>query len=375
MTRYRIISATRPMALRSTSSRLAGADAKHARALDQQEIGAGEPNAAGETDHQDARAPGDAAHAVLEYLAADRIEHHIGAAPIGDALDGVAERFASVEHQMIGAPPLRHREFVLAGGHRDHGRAEHLAHLDRGKANAAAGAVHQQHFTRLKLAAIDQRVIRRAVRGQKCRALGKVEGRRQRRQLRRRDDGLIGISAVPHLDDHPVADRDALHGTIDLDDLTRGLHAGSERQRWLQLILARRHQYIGKVDPGGMNGDAHLALRQRRRGKSLQTQTLGRTEFAADDRLRHQAALALRRCSASRISGIRSLPKYMSVLSMKMVGEPKPPRAITSSVFALSCSLIACSPIPAKNFRGSTLRLLQTSVSTASWEMSLSPPQ
>ena len=49
------------------------------------------------------RAPGDAAHAVLEHLAADRIEHHVGAAAVGDALDGVAERFASVEHQMIGA--------------------------------------------------------------------------------------------------------------------------------------------------------------------------------------------------------------------------------------------------------------------------------
>ena len=99
-----------------------------------------------------------------------------------------------------------------------------------------------------------------------------------------------------------------------------------------------------------MNGDTHLSRRERRGGKSFQTQALGRAEFAADDGFRHQAALALRRCSASRISGIRSLPKYMSVLSTKMVGEPKPPRAITSSVLALSWSLIACSPMPAKNF-------------------------
>ena len=141
---------------------------------------------------------------------------------------------------------------------------------------------------------------------------------------------------MPHLDDHSVADRDAISRAIDLDDLTRGLYAGCERQRRLELILARRHQYVGKVDPGGMNGDAHLAPRQRRRDKRLQTQTLGRTEFTADDRLRHQAALALRRCSASRISGIRSLPKYMSVLSTKIVGEPNPPRTMTSSVLALS---------------------------------------
>ena len=111
---------------------------------------------------------------------------------------------------MIGAPRLRDRQFLLARGGRDHGRAQHLAHLDRGEANAAAGAVHQQHLAGLNAAAIDQRVIGGAVAGQKRRALGIVEGRRQRRQLRRRHDGLIGIGAVPHLDDHPVADRDAL---------------------------------------------------------------------------------------------------------------------------------------------------------------------
>src|ERR1019366_8677596 len=140
-------------------------------------------------------------------------------------------------------------------------------------------------------------------------------------------------------------------------------------------IFAGCHQYVGKVDPGGLNGDAHLARRQRRGGKRFEPQALGRAEFATDHRLRHQAALALRRCSASRISGIRSLPKYISVLSMKMVGDPKPPRAITSSVLALSWSLIACSPIPAKNFCGSTPTRLQTSVSTASCEISLSSPQ
>ena len=99
---------------RISPHRFAGADAEHAGALDQQQIGAGEPDAAGETDHQQPRAPGDAAHAVLEHLAADGIEHHVGAAPVGDALDGVAERFAAIEHQMIGAPRLRHREFLFA---------------------------------------------------------------------------------------------------------------------------------------------------------------------------------------------------------------------------------------------------------------------
>src|SRR5258705_6392 len=195
--------------------------------------------------------------------------------------------------------------------------------------------MHQQHFARPNLAAIDQSVIRGTVGGEKCRALGVVESRWQWRELRWRKHGLIGVSPMPHLDDHLVADRDPGRA-VDLGHLARGFHAGRERQLGLELILAGRHQNVGKVDAGGMNGDAHLAWPERRRRKRLETQALGRAEVAAVDRPWHQAALALRRCNASRISGSRSLPKYISVLSTKMVGEPKPPRAITSSVLALS---------------------------------------
>src|SRR4029077_16601821 len=137
----------------------------------------------------------------------------------------------------------------------------------------------------------------------------------------------------------------------------------------------RRHQDIREIDPRGTNGDAHLPRRQRRCGKCFQAQVLGRPEFAADDGSRHQAARAFRRSSASRIKSMRSLPKYMSVLSTNIVGEPNPPRAITSSVLALSWSLIACWPMPSKNFTWSTPTFLQISVSTESCEISLSPPQ
>src|SRR6187397_1643975 len=153
---------------------------------------------------------------------------------------------------------------------------------------------------------------------------------------------------MPHLDDHAIADRDALR-RVDLDHIAGGFDARRKRQRRLELILARRHQDIGKIDSGGTDGDAHLPGRQRYSSKRFQAEALGRAELAADDGFRHQAARAFRRSSASRISGIRSLPKYMSVLPTKIVGEPKPPRAITSSVLALSWSLIACWPMPSKN--------------------------
>src|SRR5262249_10595303 len=157
-----------------------------------------------------------------------------------------------------------------------------------------------------------------------------------------------------------VADRNAVRA-IDLDDVARRFHARRERQIRLELILAGRHQHIREIDSRRTDRDPHLPRRQRRRVETFQPQAAGRPELTADDLARHQAARSLRRASASRSSGRRSLPKYMSVLSRKMVGEPKPPRAITSSVLALSWSLIGCWPMPAKKTCASTPVRLQTS--------------
>ena len=185
----------------------AGTNAEHAGTLDQQQIGAGNADAAGEADHQQPRAPIDTADAVLEDLAADGIEHHIGATAVGDALDRVAKRLAAVEHQMIGALLFGNRQLLFRRCRRDHDSAKQLADLDRRQAHATAGAVHQQHFAGKKLPAIDQRVIGGAVRGEECRALSVIERRWQRRQLRRRDDRFIGIGAMAQFQDDLVADR------------------------------------------------------------------------------------------------------------------------------------------------------------------------
>src|ERR1700761_5260786 len=179
---------------------------------------------------------------------------------------------------------------------------------------------------------------------------------------------------MAQLDDDAVTHRDAMRA-VDLDDITSGFHAGRERQLRLELILAGRHQDVGEIDPGRADRYAHLSRRQWLRVKCFQPQPARWAEFAANDSFWHYAARSLRRAKASRNSGRRSLPKYMSVLSMKMVGEPKPPRAITSSVLALSWSLTGCCAIPASSFCGSTPTRRHASASTASCEMSWSSPQ
>src|SRR6266403_1220066 len=145
--------------------------------------------------------------------------------------------------------------------------------------------------------------------------------------------------------------------------------AGGEFRRRTRLPAERSRQAVRAyllhraVEHGGKSGrvdqrrlrcerlpdrrpDHRPPLRRPRRsrdGKNLRDPARGTKAVAggawklnAAARFQHQAALAFRRSKASRINGKRSLPKYMSVLSTKMVGVPKPPRAITSSVLALS---------------------------------------
>src|SRR3569833_3560150 len=83
---------------RVLARRLAGPHAEHAGALDEQQIGPREANAAGETDHQQTRAPCDAAHTLLEHRTADRIEYDVGAAAVGEPFDGIAQRLVSYQN-------------------------------------------------------------------------------------------------------------------------------------------------------------------------------------------------------------------------------------------------------------------------------------
>ena len=181
---------------RIPASGFAGPYAEHACALDQHVVGLGETNAASEADHQNPRAPCDAAHAFLEHFTADRIEHHIDATTIGNALHEIAKRLLARQDAVIGAARLRHCELFLARCHRDHVRAEHLADLDGREADAAAGALHQQRLARLDLRAIDQRMIGGAVRCEEGCTFGIVERGRQRHDVFGRHRHFIGVTAM-----------------------------------------------------------------------------------------------------------------------------------------------------------------------------------
>ena len=111
---------------------------------------------------------------------------------------------------MIGAPGLRNGKLFVARSGCDHRRPSILPISTAASPTPPPAPCTSSTSPGLKTPAVDQRVIGGAVAGQKSRAFGIVEIRRQAHKLRRRGDCLIGGGAVPHLDDHAVASSDTL---------------------------------------------------------------------------------------------------------------------------------------------------------------------
>ena len=117
-------------------------EAEHRDFLDEQDIGRDLRHlAAGETDDQDAPAPGHAAHRGRERAAADGIEMEVGAAAVGRRPDPLDDVLVAVVDEVVGAVGFGDRQLLGAARGGDHGGAQNLADLDRGQADAAAGAV------------------------------------------------------------------------------------------------------------------------------------------------------------------------------------------------------------------------------------------
>ena len=70
---------------------------------------------------------------------------------------------------MVSAVLAGNGELVGVAGGRDHDRTDRLAALDGGQADAAAGAVDEQHLARVQISAPAQCAVRRAVRYREAR--------------------------------------------------------------------------------------------------------------------------------------------------------------------------------------------------------------
>ena len=167
----------------------------------------------------------------------------------------------------VGAELQRERALLLAGGGRDHAaRAERVAELDRERADAAGGAVHDDALALGHAPGgavevpggrpLDDHRERRAV----------VEAVRDREDVLPRRGRVLGVAAGPDERD------DALAGVL--------AHAGhlaarDERQRGLLHVGVRARVGVGEVEPGAGDPDQHLAPAGSGVGSSASLSTSG----------------------------------------------------------------------------------------------------
>src|SRR5205807_4797605 len=115
--------------------------------------------------------PGDGAERRLAVSAADRVVDDVASAPLGQAFDALAQVFAGVVDGRVGAVLAADRELLVARGAGDDARAERLADLDRGKADAAGRAVGEPHVSAPQTVAVRLPAVPRKESYPECSAL------------------------------------------------------------------------------------------------------------------------------------------------------------------------------------------------------------
>src|SRR5262249_14985995 len=185
-------------------------------AFQQREIERDPRNVAGrEADDEQATTPGERSQRRLRIRAAYRIVHDVDAAAAGQRGDLFAQIAGAVIDRFVGAVRAADRELLVARRGGDDARAERLADLDRGDADAAGGAEDQQRLAGDQLAAIAQRVIGCGI-GEAERGGGvEVHAARQRQQPPCLGLHFLRERAVGGDRHHAVADRHVRHAVAD----------------------------------------------------------------------------------------------------------------------------------------------------------------
>ena len=199
--------------------------------LDQQPVGRDLRHAADEADQQDAPAPAERRQRRVEQLAADGIEADVGAFVAGQRHHPLGELLGRVVDRRRRRRAPGHRELLRRAGGGDDARAHGLADLDRGEADAAGRAQHQQRLARLEPTLPADRHVARDVGDGEGAGLGEAHAVGIGEGLRLRRHRVLGEAAIGQDRHHPIARLEARHVRPAGRDHAGGLQPRAERQR------------------------------------------------------------------------------------------------------------------------------------------------
>ena len=170
-----------------------------------------------------------------QFGIADVLEHHVDAAPFGDAQHLGREVLTAIVDAGLGAEIEADLHALVGAGGRDHFAAEIARRLHAGTAEAAGRAHHQHPFARLELGAIAQQVERGRRMARDHGRGREIEAVRDEPGARGRDLHIFRVAAPGVHAEEPrrlggVALADPQRGDHAVADLAVG-HARADRQR------------------------------------------------------------------------------------------------------------------------------------------------
>jgi hypothetical protein len=165
---------------------------------------------------------------------------------------------------VVGAGLAQDGQLLGSAGGGDDGRAEHLAKVDGGEADAAAGAMHQQRLAGLDGGAAHQGDVGGQVGGRVGGGLLEAQPLGLRPDGGGGNDHTLGEAAVTSAEHDGVALAHARDAFAEGVHDAGALHARGEGEGRFELVFALDHQDVGEVHRRGAEPHAHLARSRAR---------------------------------------------------------------------------------------------------------------
>ena len=234
-------------------------------------------DAAGEAHHQVATAATEATQRLHHDVAADPVEAHVDAEPVGLLEHHGGEVGLPVVDDHVGTEISRDLRLVLAAdGGDDPGPRRHRQ-LDRGRPDATGRGVHQDGLARLQAASLVEPEVGQVERVEERRRLHVVELLRRLERHGRRAHGELGVGPCGPVaaERHPLP-HPRLGTGPGADDLTDALHAERVRQRRIDgEVAAMAAVHLVVVEDAGRGSHQQLPRARLGIGNVDQLQRLG----------------------------------------------------------------------------------------------------
>ncbi len=210
-------------------------------------------------DDHDPAVAREGADVAVDVVAADRVEHDVGAVPVGGLEERLDEVLLAVVDEDVRAQRPARLELRRAARGHGHAGAEPGGQLDRHGADAARPAVHEQRLARSEpRVEHDVRPHCRDDLGQAGR-LHEVEAIGHREDVALVDRDELRVAAAGEQRAHAVADAPARRTRADGRDRARHLEPQVRRRACGRRVRALALAEVGAVDAGGGHADQDLS--------------------------------------------------------------------------------------------------------------------